>query len=68
LNPKLVAFLLVSMLAGLIAATAMMISGWGVFAALAAHSVAGSLSLFTLSIVAVGFDGGPAPAAERLPA
>ncbi len=59
MNPRLVAFLLASTLAGLAAASATLVAGWGVFAAFAMHGTVGSLTLLTTSAVGLVLDGGP---------
>ena len=70
LNPRLVAFLLASMLAGLIAAVAVFVAGWGLLAALATNSLVGCLALCAMSVVGVILDGGgpstPLPAPQRV--
>lgn len=52
MNPRLVVYLLGSMLFGIGAAVCAVVAGWGILAALVVYSLAGSLSL--VAAVAVG--------------
>jgi hypothetical protein len=67
LNPRLIAFLFVSVFVGMIAAVVTLIAGGGILLALGVYCLAGSLSLVALSVVAVTVaERKPQPETRRL--